>query len=573
MRLVQSGQHAAAIKLDRQFASIARGGEKAQKAAHDRRQMMDELMAAMPAAERQLLELELEDFAQGRSMDLSGSVGPGAKGKGKATDMSMSMSWEHIAPPAPANGAVKTTIVPSATPIPQRSGAPRFGGPTPAPTTAEEMFPSISRTSVGPQMPKPPSQGPLLFGGFTAQPASTSASAANGWKPKSTANGPPSLFAGIGNGKTSLFDTAGSANAAPNAFYQPPTSAGTKRPNLFGSLARPTPPATPPVSAFASLSAQPVPTSAASASASAKSSRSGRKSGAADTSITGPHDLDVSMLSDLSDSDSARANESASVARALDNSADMDVSGEFSISVFGSAHTRKIATNSGARIARTETEAMLPPGAFLPEDDEEQGGKNVEEESQSVSATRVAMGRASTGRRTRRTTAERLGARDPSPLPEPELQTEPEPEPEPQPAPKKSSARRKVVKDKDLRRSIPGALMDSDAESEDAEQHQHQTEEDEEEDGLAPLPTPSRKPRKSRVSNVVSQAETPRMTRRSSRLSAVSSVGSSSPEPLSPQKPSARARKSTRASMPAASSASASARGSTAGAKTRKKRS
>ena len=36
VRLVQSGQHAAAIKLDRQFASIARGGDKAQKAAHDR---------------------------------------------------------------------------------------------------------------------------------------------------------------------------------------------------------------------------------------------------------------------------------------------------------------------------------------------------------------------------------------------------------------------------------------------------------------------------------------------------------------------------------------------------------
>ena len=36
MRLVQSGQHAAAIKLDHQFASIARRGDKAQKAAHDR---------------------------------------------------------------------------------------------------------------------------------------------------------------------------------------------------------------------------------------------------------------------------------------------------------------------------------------------------------------------------------------------------------------------------------------------------------------------------------------------------------------------------------------------------------
>ena len=107
MRLVQSGQHAAAIKLDRQFASIARGGDKAQKAAHDRRQMMDEPMAAMPAADRQLLELELENFAQGRSMDLSGSVGPGAKSKGKAADMSTSMSWEHMTPPVTANSAAR----------------------------------------------------------------------------------------------------------------------------------------------------------------------------------------------------------------------------------------------------------------------------------------------------------------------------------------------------------------------------------------------------------------------------------------------------------------------------------
>ncbi|RDX45813.1 hypothetical protein OH76DRAFT_1407591 [Lentinus brumalis] len=544
VRLVQSGQHAAAIKLDRQFASVSRGGDKAKKAAHDRRQMMDELMAAMPAAERQLLELELEQFAQGRGMDFSASVGPGAKGKGRASDLSMSMSWEQIAPHT-ADGANKTTFTSA---ISHRSGAPRFGGPAPAPSTAEEMFPSsISRTSAGPQTQQPPSQGPLFFGGFSPQPASASASAASGWKPKSTANGTPSLFAGIGNGSQSLFDTAGSANAAPNAFYQPSASASAKRPNLFGSLARSPPTSTPPVSAFATLSAQPAPT------ASAKFSRPDRKSGAgvgpADTSITGPHDADISMLSDLSDSDSARANESASVARALDHSADMDVSGEFSASLFGGgSQTRKIATNTGSRIARTQTEAMLPPGAFFPEDDVDK------EEGQSISGTRT-NGRS---KRTRPSVSGRAAARDMSPPAKPE--------PEPEPAPRRASARRKVVKDKDLGRSIPGSLMDDDDDSDD---HHQQTEEEEEEDDLAPLPTPARKPRKSRLPTV-SQVETPRVTRRSSRLSAVSSVGSSSPEPLSPQKPSARSRKTTRN---AATSASASARGASAGTKTRRKRS
>ncbi|KAI0754412.1 nuclear pore complex assembly-domain-containing protein [Daedaleopsis nitida] len=560
VRLVQNGQHAAAIKLDRQFASLMRGGDRVQKAAHERRQMMDELMAAMPVAERQLLELELEQFAQGRGMNLSeslsGSIGPGAKGKGKAMDSSMSMSWEHISPPT-ANGHARVTVQQPTPPIPQRSGAPRFGGPSPAPQTSEGR----TTTSAVPQMPRPPSQGPLLFGGISAQPSSsTSASATSDWKPKVTPNGAsPSLFAGIGNGKQSLFDTAGSANATPNAFYQPPTSgsANAKRPILFSSMTRPTPTSPPPVSAFASLSNQPA------ATTSAKSGKSGRKSGGGDTSFLGPHDADISMLSELSDSDSARGadDSTASVARALDNSADM--SAEFSVSVFG--HQRKIATDSGSRIARTETEARLPPGAFLPEDDRDK------QESQSISATQAASASAKgRAKRARPSASGRAVARDPPPVRAPE----PQPKPKPEPVRTRISARRKVVKDKDLNRSIPGSLMDDDDDSEDAEAEvpapqQGQTEE-EDDDNLAPLPTPPRRPRKSRAPNAGAvQIEGPRVTRRSSRLSAVGSVGSSSPEPMSPQKASARLRKSARAST---AGAGAGAKAAT-GAKTRKRKS
>ena len=564
LRLVQSGQHAAAIKLDRQFSSITRGGEKGQKAAHERRQMMDELMAAMPSAERSLLELELEQFAQGRGLIITaGASGDKDKAQGKSADLSasanVSMSWEQIAP-SPSASAIKTTVVPPTPPIPQRSNAPRFGGPIPAPpAVVEEMFPSISRSgppiSAGkplssgpPQMPKPPS-GPILFGGISVQP-STSASAANGWLAKTTTtngtNGSaiPSIF---GSGK-SLFDTAGSANAAPNAFYQPPAGASTsaKRPNLFASLANPRP-----VSAFADLS------SSTSGKDKAKPPRA--DADAANTSISsikGPHDADVSMLSELSELEGdsgVQEGESISVARHLDESADMDVSGEFSVSVFGrgaSARGRRaqdetVSAGRRRKSARVESEAMLPPGAFVHEDEGEKQPQQVPEQETSVSAGAKSSMSAGKGRRksTRVSAGSRGAPREPSPPPAPEPEPEPEPEPVRRTSARTSARSRRSIKSEDLSRSIPGSLMDDDDSA--------QEEEEEAEDDVAPLPPPTplrRTTRKTASSIPAPVEETPRTrTRRSSRLSTVSSVGSSSPEPLSPVKPSAAGRrKSTR---------------------------
>ena len=366
MRLVQAGQHAAAIKRDRQFSSVPRGGDKGLKVAHDRRQMLDELKAAMPVSERMLLELELEDFAQGRGMS-------GAKGKGRASELGTSMSWEQIRPLSSASVGKSNGV----SVIGQRSGAPRFGGPAPtAPPDdeEEEVFPSISRgapashaipaPASGPPMPKTPSHGPFLFGGVPSQSAQSS----NGWFPKTTngANG-QTLFGGIPNGRTSLFDTVGSANATPNAFYTPPTTAGAKHTPFFGT------PASQPVSAFALL--------ATSLSAKGKGKKGPRKSGAADVSGSGAQELDISMLSELSDSDSARGNDSSfAVSRALDESPDVsmdtgvdaDAGPGFGVSVFGrSTSPRLITTSRGSRLARTETEARLPPGAFFPETDDE----------------------------------------------------------------------------------------------------------------------------------------------------------------------------------------------------------
>ncbi|KAH9941763.1 nuclear pore complex assembly-domain-containing protein [Epithele typhae] len=554
VRLVQSGQHAEAIKLDRQFPSATRGGDKAQKAAHDRRQMLEELKAAMPTAERLLLDLELEEFSQGRGLDASV-----AKGKGMA--IGMSMSWQEVRPPS-SSAIVKYSGVQA---ISHRSGAPRFGGPAPATASTtvpaeEEMFPSISHgpsISAAPQMPKPPSQAGILFGGISAQPSQPSTSSTS-WIPKSTSgtgNG-QSLFGSSGTGafggaRPSLFDTAGSANAAPNAFYTPPASLSAKRTPIFGSMAAK--PAS--VSAFADLNTLSASTS------SAKGARKGRKSagGAGDVSGAGA-ELDISMLSELSESDGDGDNGDSSFAveRGLvgDGSMDMDTSAEFSVSVFGrpaeGEGQRRIATGRGSRIARTETEARLPPGAFLP--DEEPARAPPAPEKESASAAKSA--------KKARAKAD-ADAASAAALPE----TQPEPEPEAEPEPRRTSARTRARTSgrAALKRSVPGGFMDTDEE-----------EEEEEEDAVPPLPvTPARPVRKTRSKGGAPAAPAASATpaRRSSRLSAVGSVGSSSPEPLSPVKLAAGRTRKTRASTGAASASASTAAPRAAGTKTRKRKS
>ncbi|KAI0355998.1 hypothetical protein OH77DRAFT_1589487 [Trametes cingulata] len=550
VRLVQSGQHAAAIKLDRQFSSIPRGGDKGQKVAQERRQMLDELMAAMPASERYLLELELEDFSQGRGMKMSDSVSL-AKPNGKSADLSM--SWEHIAPPT-VNGTSKAPVAPPTLPIPQRSNAPRFGGAPPPMSATNAPFTSISRsgpaipsTTSGLQMPKPPS-GPLLFGGFSTQPAGNAGASTGSLFGKPKSSGAPANTSLFGRGP-SLFDVAGSANSAPNAFYQPPASAGQKR-SMFGSLnasANSRPAA--PLSAFASLSSQ-------------SASQSKTAHGAADTSIHGPHDADISMLSELSDAESGQDASMSRAEPADDTREEEDSAAGFTSSVFGnvpSAETRPIATSTGSRIARTETEVKMPPGAFLPDD-----GNDDEEDQpeESVSASRTRGGRqthasasaSASVSGSARTRAQALRS------------------PSPEQASSYTSARSTrasgKIKDKDLGRSIPGSLMDDDDDDD---------EEQEEEDVVAPLPQPTparRTARKSRASNgsTASQSvEAPRVTRRSSRLSAVSSVGSSSPEPVSPQKVSAKSRRGGRTSSAAAAPGTTKTTGTTK-TSTRRKR-
>lgn len=302
VRLIQAGKYAAAVKLDRQFSLVipassasshiqavptSARSEQIKKGAKNRKDMIDEIMQVMPRAERELLELELQKMVPSApSVGASSSIGD-LSGSGSFGDlsMSMSMSWESIRGPAgslgnpspsssfvtvpnpnglegsssslksqnqkqgantkdssthPSNPLLRKPRVAdtSFVPIPQRSGAPRFGGPPPiVPIT------SPGRGVVGSgQTTRPPIAGVAISGVLRA---------ARGIPQFDGAPSPPQGQGQVGERK-SLFETVGSANRARNAFFDPQmqtqtisgtvpsegptTSAGAKRP--FGVLQR-----------------------------------------------------------------------------------------------------------------------------------------------------------------------------------------------------------------------------------------------------------------------------------------------------------------------------------------------
>ncbi|KAL6302993.1 nuclear pore complex assembly-domain-containing protein [Sparassis latifolia] len=468
LRLVQSGQFAAAIVLDRRFSNVSGSGgvgDRSERAAHERRQMMDELMTLMPAAERLLLELELEQLAQGKgepSLSASCSASPWTT---RASDLNM--SWENVRAPLAANGAsisagAKTARVDSPLPpIPRRSGAPRFGMSVPAHQAVpdDDMLPPLIPTTQAPHIPtsisappKPPifhstfaprkSLGSTPFAGLSSQPFA----AGQPFSPLQNSRG-PALQARPG----SLFELAGSANQKPNAFYQPPPPATGKRP--FGQDA-PRPAVPPPPRSAPQKAVTP----------------------------TQP-DEDVTM--EPGEPPEHVGNGSA---RAGEQHADGErVSAEFSVSVFSRPlPPDTLADDEKPRPAQPElrqkSTSLMPPGAFLPDSDES--------ESERLPTPVV-----------------------PAPAPTHARRRKPEPRTPSPPSAHTRSARR------GLRRSIPGALMPDDGDDE----------EEEEEDTVPPLPpTTARRPTRrararSSVESVDSQDDeppTPARLRRSSRLSA-----------------------------------------------------
>ncbi|KAF7789692.1 hypothetical protein EIP86_000638 [Pleurotus ostreatoroseus] len=326
LRLVQAGQHAAAVQLDRQLTAAG-------ARSRDRRQTAEELVSVMPPAEKQLLEAELEAVGSGAGVsggESAGALTNGVVGSSTAAG-DLSMSWESVhspknpalilppqtqtqvakqSPQKPAqalpltpgshqkeNINTNTTGIssplplpvalppspalfdPALPPIPQRSGAPRFGG-SPAVsasasgsaastsfTAVREMFDQMARQAPRPSAPLFPVGGsPSASAGRNAsanangggaQSASVSAGPVSGLGPASASATPRKRGrvgastgaggAGVGaGGEASLFETAGSANRTPNAFFRPPPTptpsshssshsasaarAGTKRP-------------------------------------------------------------------------------------------------------------------------------------------------------------------------------------------------------------------------------------------------------------------------------------------------------------------------------------------------------
>ncbi|KAK0454059.1 nuclear pore complex assembly-domain-containing protein [Desarmillaria tabescens] len=87
VRLIESGNYAEAIKIDRQFSSIST--LKGHHITQERRKMIQEIYASLPQVERTVLDLELEaqDAASTSFMGHSSHNGG---------DVSMSNSWEDI---------------------------------------------------------------------------------------------------------------------------------------------------------------------------------------------------------------------------------------------------------------------------------------------------------------------------------------------------------------------------------------------------------------------------------------------------------------------------------------------
>ncbi|KAJ7081683.1 nuclear pore complex assembly-domain-containing protein [Mycena crocata] len=229
VRLIQTGKYADAIKMDRQFSSTS--------SVHaERTKMVQDLYAALPLAERTILDLELEnpgtDSAFGDANALAGS---------SSREWDTSMSWEDIrAPPPPVSQALAPIpFLPRVQipPLTEHSSAPN-GGPLPplrskfggfgSGLQAASAFPPLAfnASSSRPHAPIIPVSN-VPKSNLAAQPAVPSA--------RQPLNASTNAFSSLSQSATRFTDTSGSsggpktffdsAGRKQNAFYQPPAPA------------------------------------------------------------------------------------------------------------------------------------------------------------------------------------------------------------------------------------------------------------------------------------------------------------------------------------------------------------
>ena len=333
-RLIHSGQFAAAVKLDRQFGSPGPHMDQQQK---QRRQMMDEVLAVMPAIERQLLEAELSQSSQRRE---SSSLSSSASGAGLSHSWStvgntsindLNMSWEQIPSPAPRPASYN----PLKTPAPKRAKAPLFGGVVPSRPVSEASA-SSARNPFPPAATNQPPPQPLAISVSTVNssiPApslvdSTFLTSTNGFR-VSKRPAPESVS----------FQLKPSANQRPNAFYNPPQPSGGKMPGVNGGEgSRHSRSPSPPLQQGIDDSAR-----------------------------------DVQMM--LEDGGDHPAEEELMITTYPAQSELEETSAPFSFSVFGTSSTNGFANASkseGPSMVQSQTtSSRLPPGAFTTESDEE----------------------------------------------------------------------------------------------------------------------------------------------------------------------------------------------------------
>ncbi|KAJ7666161.1 nuclear pore complex assembly-domain-containing protein [Mycena polygramma] len=326
VRLIQTGRYADAIKMDRRFSSAASVNLGLQA---ERTKMVQDIYAALPLAERAILDLELEN----PSITASTSGGT-LMSASSSRDWDVSMSWEDIrpTPPAPIPALPSVPIPSFAAPPPVANGGretPRskfggFGVQAANSVFSPLAFNASSSSALAPIIPV----SNVPKGTFAAQPAvpsgrqSLNASAnANAFSSLSQSAG---RFTGSAsssaNPQKSLFD---SASRKQNAFYQPPPLPAAPAPIFNGG-------------------------------------------GAADGSGESRQDADVEMDKDDDDNRSQMGTEDQEHEQADDEG--------LAYSVFGGKPVRS-SKRAGARPkkAPAEPEApRVPPGAFVTEDEHEQ---------------------------------------------------------------------------------------------------------------------------------------------------------------------------------------------------------
>jgi hypothetical protein len=222
LRLIQSGQYAAAVKLNCQFvSSTSQPSPKMQKAIRDRKEMMENIMASIPDVERELLEVELKQLAEGKG-GMSTSLGSESWAS-LVNGMSTSQEDLRASRPSLNGSAAPPTCLPArpagTTPIvamSQRNGQPAFDASLPsAPNGAAHFSPTSS-----------------LFTSTTGHSLS-SAHAGPSAQPFSPMRFVQTPLTGtqqpFPKPAPSLFSSVGSANMSRNAFYNPTPTNGVKR--------------------------------------------------------------------------------------------------------------------------------------------------------------------------------------------------------------------------------------------------------------------------------------------------------------------------------------------------------